>query len=222
MKSNQKTARIVGVLFLFIFFAGVTVYQVLQAPLLSDDILKETATHQNQLISSTLLNMLSGILSISIAVLLFPVFKTYSTNLARLYFAFTLLNFIAIVIDNGSVFSLLELSKVSSDIKNIDTLNALQKVFSEKHWWTHYFSLLTSCFPVFVLYYTLFIAKLVPKLISLVGIIASILMFIEMLSSIFGHGISMSLMLPMAFIQLLLPIWLLIKGFKENIIINNH
>ena len=222
MKSNQKTAKIVGVLFLFIFFIGVTVYQVLQAPLLSDDVLKETATHQNQLISSTLLNMLSGILSISIAVLLFPVFKAYNTNLARLYFAFTLLNFIAIVIDNGSVFSLLELSKVSSDIKNIETLNALQKVFSEKHWWTHYFSLLTSCFPVFVLYYTLFVAKLVPKLISLIGIIASILMFVEMLSSIFGHGISMNLMLPMAFIQLLLPIWLIIKGFKENIIINNH
>ncbi|TCP26803.1 uncharacterized protein DUF4386 [Tenacibaculum skagerrakense] len=222
MKSNQKTARIVGVLFLFIFFIGVTVYQVLQAPLLSDDVLKETATHQNQLISSTLLNMLSGILSISIAVLLFPVFKVNSTNLARLYFAFTLLNFIAIVIDNGSVFSLLELSKVSSDIKNIETLNALQKIFSEKHWWTHYFSLLTSCFPVFVLYYTLFVAKLVPKLISLIGIIASILMFVEMLSSIFGHGISMNLMLPMAFIQLLLPIWLIIKGFKENIIINNH
>ncbi len=216
MNSNQKTARIVGVLFLLIFISGVTVYQILQAPLFSDNFLKETVAYQDQLIGSTLLNMFSGILSICIAVLLFSIFKKYNTNLARLYFAFTLLNFIAIVIDNGSVFSLLEFSKVSSEISNIDTLNALQKVFFEKHWWTHYISLLTSCFPVFVLYYTLFVTKLVPKIISIIGIIASILMFVEMLSSIFGNGISMNLMLPMAFVQLLLPILLLIKGFKED------
>ncbi|AUC15620.1 hypothetical protein BTO06_10885 [Tenacibaculum sp. SZ-18] len=216
MNSNFKIPRIVGVLFLLIFVSGVTVYQILQAPLFSDDFLKETVTHQNQLIASTLLNMFSGILSISIAVLLFPVFTKYNTSLARLYFAFTLLNFIAIVIDNGSVFSLLEFSKVSSEIKNIDTLEALQKVFSEKHWWTHYMSLLTSCFPVFVLYYTLFATKLVPRLISVVGITASVLMFTEMLSSIFGYGISMNLMLPMAFVQLLMPIWLIVKGFSSD------
>lgn len=216
MNSNLKTARIVGVLFLLIFVSGVTVYQILQAPLLSEDFLKETVTHRNQLIGSTLLNMFSGIVSISIAVLLFPVFSKYNTNLARLYFAFTLLNFIAIVIDNGSVFSLLEFSKVSSEIKSVDTLEALQKVFSEKHWWTHYISLLTSCFPVFVLYYTFFVTKLVPKLISIIGIIASVLMFTEMLSSIFSDGISMNLMLPMAFIQLLMPIWLIVKGFSRE------
>ncbi|MFY7671472.1 DUF4386 domain-containing protein [Tenacibaculum sp. MEBiC06402] len=216
MKANQKTARIVGVLFLFIFVIGVTVYQVLQAPLSSENFLKEILTHRSQLVSSTILNMLSGIISIGIAVLLFQVFEKYSAHLARLYLAFTLLNFIAIVIDNGSVFSLLEFSEISTDISNTDTLNALKKVFSEKHWWTHYMSLLTSCFPVFVLYYTLFVANLVPKAISLIGIIASVLMFVEMIASIFGKGISMNLMLPMAFIQLVLPIWLIAKGFKED------
>lgn len=46
----------------------------------------------------------------------------------------------------------------------------------EKHWWTHYFYLLISCFPVFVLYYALYLSKLVPKIISIFGIIAVFIM----------------------------------------------
>lgn len=218
MNTNKKIGRVVGVLFLFIFIAGVTTYQFLQAPLFSDDFINEIIANRNQIISSVLLNMLSGIVSISIAVLLLPVFKKHSYNLAMLYFSFTFLNFIAIVIDNASIFSLLEFSKLVSEnnIDSSESLNLLKTVLYEKHWWTHYISLLTSCIPVFVLYYTLYFTKLVPKIISIIGMIAAILMFAEMISSIFGQSISMNLLLPMGLIQLFLPFWLLIKGLKEN------
>lgn len=76
--------------------------------------------------------------------------------------------------------------------------------------------LLISCFPVFVLYYTLFKSKLVPKIISVFGILAVSLMFIEEVFSFFGNSISMNMLLPMALIQLTLPIWLLIKGLNSE------
>ena len=47
-------------------------------------------------------------------------------------------------------------------------------MFYKKHWWTHYLSLLISCFPVFILYYTLYVSKLIPIGISIGGIIAVI------------------------------------------------
>ena len=218
MNTNKKVGRIVGGLLLFIFIAGVTTYQFLQAPLFSDDFISEITFKRNQLISSILLNMLSGIVSITIAVLLLPIFKKYSYNLAMLYFSFTFLNFVAIVIDNGSIFSLLEFSKLvfENNTDNPDSVNVLKTVLYEKHWWTHYMSLLTSSIPVFVFYYALYFMKLIPKIISITGIIAAILMFIEMISSIFGQSISMNLLLPMGLIQLILPFWLLIKGLKES------
>ncbi|CAM1344367.1 DUF4386 domain-containing protein [Tenacibaculum amylolyticum] len=218
MNTNKRIGRVVGILFLFIFIAGVATYQFLQAPLFSDDFINEIAANRNQIISSVLLNMLSGIISISIAVLLLPTFKKYSYNLAMLYFSFTFLNFIAIVIDNGSIFSLLEFSiQVSgNNIDSSESLNVLKTILYKKHWWTHYVSLLTSSVPVFVFYYNLYFTKLVPRIISTVGMIATTLMFIEMLSSIFGNSISMNLLLPMGLIQLFLPFWLFIKGLKEN------
>ncbi|PHS52199.1 MAG: hypothetical protein COB01_07875 [Lutibacter sp.] len=218
MKSNKKTGRLVGLLFLLIFATGIIVYQFLQGPVLfSDDFLTTTSANSNEIIISTLLLFLSGITSVVIAVILLPIFKKYSITLAFLYLAFSILSFIAISIDNISVLSMLELSQeyTKNGTDNSDMLNTLGNVFYKTHWWTHYLSLLISCFPVFILYYTLYVSKLIPKIISIVGIIAIILMFIEILFSLLGNSISMNMLFPIGLIQLILPLWLIFKGLNS-------
>jgi hypothetical protein len=219
MKSNKKAGRLVGLLFLLIFATGIIVYQFLQGPVLfSDDFLTTTSVNSNEIIISTLLLFLSGITSVFIAIILLPIFKKHSITLAFLYLAFSIVSFIAISIDNVSVLSMLELSVeyTKNETGNSDILNALGNIFYKKHWWTHYLSLLISCFPVFILYYTLYISKLIPKVISIVGIIAVILMFVEILFSIFGNSISMNMLLPIGLIQLILPLWLIFKGLNSS------
>jgi len=219
MKSIKKAGRLVGLLFLLLFATGITVYQFLQGPVLfSDDFLTTTSASSNEIILSTLLLFLSGITSVVIATILLPIFKKYSITLAFLYLAFSILSFIAISIDNSSVLSMLELSLeyTKNGTDNSDIFNTLGNVYYKKHWWTHYLSLLISCFPVFILYYTLYVSKLIPKVISIVGIIAVILMFIELLFSILGNSISMNMLLPIALIQLVLPLWLIFKGLKSS------
>jgi len=219
MKSNKKTGRVVGLLFLLIFATGIVVYQFLQGPVLfSDNFLTDTSTNSNEIIISTLLLFLSGITSIIIATVLLPIFKKHNITLAFLYLAFCILGFIAISIDNVSVLSMLELSQefTKSESNNSDMLNALGNVYYKRHWWTHYLSLFISCFPVFILYYTLYVSKLIPKVISIVGIIAVILMFIEILFSLFGNSISMNMLLPIGLIQLILPLWLIFKGLNST------
>ena len=221
MKSNKKAGRLVGLLFLLIFATGITVYQFLQGPVLfSDDFLTTASANSNEIIISTLLLFLSGITSVVIATILLPIFKKYSITLSFLYLAFSILSFIAISIDNISVLSMLELSLeyTKNGTDNSDILNTLGNVFYKKHWWTHYLSLLISCFPVFILYYTLYVSKLIPKIISIVGIIAVILMFIEILFSIFGNSISMNMLLPIGLIQLILPLWLIFKGLNSSVL----
>lgn len=219
MKSNKKTGRLIGVLFLLIFVTGIIVYQILQGPVLfSDDYLTAISASSNKIIISVLLLSLSGITSIIISTILFPIFKKQSITLALLYFAFSILGFIAIAIDNISVLSLLELSQeyTKNGTDNSDILNTFGHVFYKKHWWTHYLSLFISCFPVFILYYTFYVSKLIPKIISIFGIIAVILMFVEILFSIFGHSISMNMLLPIGLIQLILPLWLIFKGLNSS------
>jgi len=216
MNSNQKMARIVGILFLLIFAFGVSMYQFLQSPLFADDFLRATAINETNIIISTMLGIVSGLISITIAVLLWSIFKQYSHNLAFVYLTFCIVSCVMLLIDNISVLSLLDVSKVY--VKNgnnaSSSLELIGTLLYERHAWTHYLSLIVSCFPVFVLYYTLYASKLIPRAISIFGMLAAVLMFIELGGSILGHGISMNLMLPMALVQLIFPIWLLIKGFK--------
>lgn len=221
MKSNKKTGRLLGLLFLLIFTTGIIVYQFLQGPILfSDDFLTAASVNSKGIIISTLLLLLSGITSVIIAAVLLPIFKKHSITLGFLYLASSILGFIAISIDNISVLSMLELSieYTKNETGNFDIFNTLGTVFYKKHWWTHYLSLLISCFPVFILYYTLFVTKLIPKVISIVGIIAVIFMFVEILFSIFGNSISMNMLLPIGLIQLILPLWLIFKGLNSSVL----
>ena len=216
MNSNKKVGRITGVLFLFIFISGIIIFQFLQGSVLfSEDYLAITALKSDQIIISVLLGILSGILSIIIAIMLLPIFKKYSYNLAFLYLAFCILNFIAIMIDNVSVVAMLELSQDYVKNGNSDSFQILGNLIYQKHRWTHYFYLLISCFPVFVLFYTLYLSKLVPRIISVFGIFAVLIMFIEELLSIFKYGLGMDMLIPIALIQLTLPFWLLYKGLKS-------
>lgn len=219
LSSNKKTGRLTGLLFLLIFSIGIVVYQILQGPVLfSDNFLTTTSENSNEIIVSTLLLCLSGIISIVVATILLPIFKKHSITLAFLYLAFIILNFIAISIDNFSVLSMLELSNAyaNSGTDNSNLFTALGNVFSQKHWWTHYLSLLISCFSVFTLYYTLYLSRLIPKVISGFGIVATLLMFIEILFSLFGSSISMNMLLPIGLIQLIFPLWLIFKGFNSS------
>ncbi|WP_298420976.1 DUF4386 domain-containing protein [uncultured Kordia sp.] len=218
MNSNQKTARIIGVLFLLIFAIGVTMYQFLQSPLFADNFITATAANATNIIISTVLGIVSGLISIMIAILLVPIFKQYSYKLALTYVAFCILSCVMICIDNISVLSLLDLSQayVKGGGNTTDLFKLMGTLLYERHAWTHYLSLLVSCFPVFVLYFTMYASKLIPKVISIFGMLAATLMLVEMTVSIFGHSISMNMMIPMALIQLILPIWLLIKGFNSS------
>jgi len=223
MYSNQRVGRITGALLLFIFISGVVIFQFLQGPVLfSDNFLTTTSQNSNPIIISVLLSILSGLATITVATLLLPIFKRHNPHLAYVYFAFCILGFIAIMIDNVSVISMLELSNEYVKNGNHTSVDMLETLVYQRHRWTHYFYLLLSCFPVFVLYYTLYLSKLVPRIISIFGIFAVILMFIEEVLSIFGHSISMNMLLPIALIQIALPLWLLFKGLNTPVLAKDN
>ena len=135
MSLHLKKGRTAGAILLLIFFMGIYIFQVLQGGLLfGDDYLKEAALHRNELISSVLLMILSGLLSIIVSVVLLPVFRQYNSSVAVLYISFCVLNFVAIMLDNVSVVSLLEHSTHVTESGGTDTSPLLSQFLYEKHW----------------------------------------------------------------------------------------
>jgi hypothetical protein len=224
MNSHKQIGRITGVLLLIIFALGVTFFQVLQGPsLFADDFLTSTSLHSSEIILSVLFMFLSGGIDIIIAILILPIINRQSQRLGYLYIAFCIVNFISLSIDNTSVLSMLEVSREYVNGENADLafLKTMGTVAFQNHWWTHHLSLLLSCLPTFVLFYIMYFTRLVPRAISLFGILAVALMFAEMLLTLFGKGLGMNMLLPIALAQLIFPIWLLVKGFSTPPTIND-
>jgi len=215
----MNKGKIIGILLLTSFILGVVIYQVLQGPVLfADDFLTATSDNKYPIILSTVLGLLNGIITIVIAVLILPVFKQYNYSLSFLYLSFAIASFAMIAIDNVSSLSILELSisHLKYEANNDGTFEVISELLYQKHWWTHYMSLLSSTFYLFTFYLLFYISKLIPKILSVFGLIAVSMMFIEILSSIFGQSMGMILMLPLGIAQISLVVWLLIKGIKQQ------
>ncbi len=218
MNSTKKTARIVAVLLLLTIIIGVLINQFLQGPIIfSKDFLTIVSANSNQIIFSTLLGVVTGAIGVGIAVILLPIFKQYN-QLSYLYFSFSIIGFAIILIDNAIILSILGLSQeyVNAEASAIGYLESLGTVLYQTRWWTHYTTLLISGLPLFMFYYLFFLSKLIPRFISVWGLIGVIMMFTEVLLSFFGQGIGMILFLPLGLVQIIMVIWLFIKGFNAD------
>ncbi|MGK0413815.1 MAG: hypothetical protein ACJA1B_002025 [Polaribacter sp.] len=216
----MNKGKIVGVLLLTSMILGVLIYQILQGPILfADDFLTATADNKDTIIASIVLGLLNGVITIIIAVLMLPVFKKHNFSLSFLYLSFTIVYFVMIAFDNVSTLSILELSISHSKHEEVngETFGVISELLYKKHWWTHYMSLLSSSLYMFTFYLLFYQSKLIPKILSVGGLIAVSMMFIEILASIFGQSIGMILMLPLGIVQLSLVVWLLIKGVNQQI-----
>jgi len=218
MNSNISSGRTVGVILLLTFILGVLINQFLQGPIIfSEDFLNKVAANSNQVILSVLLVLTSSILALVMAVILLPIFKQSNYSLAFLYLAFSVISFATYLIDNTVILTMLGLSKeyVAAGASEAGYFESIGAVFYQARWWTHYMTLLISSLPFFLFYYLFYQTKLIPRFVSIWGLLAVLLLLVEVLFSMYGQSLGMILFLPMGLVQIFLAIWLIIKGLKS-------
>ena len=64
--------------------------------------------------------------------------------------------------------------------------------------------------------YFLYVSKLIPRLLSLLGFIGYIALLASSLLEIFGFGSGEILFIPGAIFEIVFPLWLIIKGFSKD------
>ncbi len=77
------------------------------------------------------------------------------------------------------------------------------------------FAMIALSFGSFFLCYLLYKARLIPRLISILGFVGYALLLLKMTSEMLGYDLGgQTLYIPGALFELILPLWLIIKGFK--------
>ncbi|MBO0961410.1 DUF4386 domain-containing protein [Neobacillus sp. MM2021_6] len=223
MNSN-RAAKIVGVLFILAAVTAVIGLKLYNPILKGPNYLMEGAENSNQVIVGALMELILVASAIGTAATMFPILRKYNETIALWHVCFRFLEAIIITVGVISILSLLTLSRefVAAGAPDSVSFQTSGTVLKAIHDWTFMLGPLfmlgiNTMMYSFIFYKT----KLVPRFISILGLTGAALVFICALLVMFGVIQQVSvwggiLALPVAANEMILAVWLLVKGFKEG------
>ncbi|WP_413305479.1 DUF4386 domain-containing protein [Bacillus sp. 1P10SD] len=225
MNSNKRAAKLVGVLFILAAVTAV-IGLLLYDPILNGpDYLINGSEHANQVVVGALMELILVASAVGTATTMFPILRKYNETIALWHVCFRFLEAIIITIGVISVLSLLTLSRefVAAGAPDTASFQASGTVLKAIHDWTFMLGPLFMLGINTMMYsYIFYKTKLVPRFISVLGITGSTLVFIYGLLVMFGVIQQISvwslLSLPVAANEMILAVWLIVKGFNESVL----
>jgi hypothetical protein len=222
MNTNRKVAIIAGVLFII-----ATVVDLLSLPFLksvsSSDYLTQISANQNQVLIGALFLIIAAFACAGIVVTLFPVLRKYNEGLALGSVIFRTIEAIFYTISAVGVLLLLTLSQ--EFVKAGANSGSYFQTFGKLLLAARDYSSLAGILAFYLgglMYYVIFLkSKLIPSWLSIWGIVGVLMGMLAALLVMFHVAGTMSttqivLNLPIAVQEMVLAIWLIVKGFNSS------
>jgi hypothetical protein len=224
MDLYRKTAIIVGVLFivatvtaiLTIVFLGST----LETPLNFDTI----AANEFQVVMAVIFWIILAVAVTGIGFMMYPILKKYHEGLALGYVGLRLIESICIIISSITLLSLLTLSHEyvagTLDAANYQPLGSL--LITLQDWSFEIGTLIFLGLGGLLLYYPLYELKLVPRVLTIWGLIGAACVIVYGLLGLFGltaDSITLNLLAaPIAIQEMVFAVWLIVRGFDTSLL----
>ncbi len=224
MKSNRSNAIAAGILFIIAAVAAMT-GRILYGPILVDPeyIIKGTA-HEAQVLWGAFFEILTAFAVIGTPIALFPVLRKYNQGMAIATVSFRLLEATMIIVGILSLLTIVTLSHQFTNEINPDNTSYLMagKTLLALQIWTFAFGPNIALGPsTFLTGYLLYRSKLVPRFISILGMIGGLLITSCGVMIMFGLFTQTSLWggllaIPVFVYEMSLAIRLLSRGFNKT------
>ena len=221
MDSNRKTAIIVGVLFL-IATVIIIIGGIFSLSIYEPDYLTAVSANENQVILGALLEIIAAAAIVGIPIAMFPILKKHSEGLALGYVGTRIFEGLTIFLNTIILLSILALSQefvntLTPDASYFQTSGALLLALREQ------ISILVDFpFPLgaVIFNYLLYQTKLTPRWLAVLGLIGGALWLATAPLRMFGLSPPMIeiLALPIAAQEMILAVWLIVKGFNSSAI----
>ena len=224
MKTNTKTARIVGVLFITATVTAILSIVFLGSTLDAPDYLVNVPENENQVIIAVILELILAISVIGIGFMMFPILKKHIESLALGYVGIRLTEAIFIIVASISLLSLLTLSQEyvagALDASYYQPLGTL--LLALRDWAFVIGTMIFLGLGGLPLYYLLYQSKLIPRWLSVWGLIGATLILLTGLLGLFGLSPESTtttfLAAPIAVQEMVFAVWLIVKGFNSSAI----
>jgi hypothetical protein len=226
MNSNRDIAILVGVLYILAAVTAIIGFALYQ-PILNDPeyIIKGSA-NETQVIWGAFNELILAFSVIGISVMMYPIVNKENESLAIGYICFRLLEAILIIIGLISLLSIVTLSQefVLAAIPSSSSYLVAGKSLLILHNWTFLLGPNLALGPsTLMMSYFLYDTKLVPRFISVTGLVGGILILACALLVMFGIFLQVSgwgviLAIPVFIYEMSLAVWLIVKGFNSSVV----
>ena len=227
LDTHRQAATIVGVLFIFATVSAMLGLLFFYPPILTGpDYLINGAAHTNQVLLGALMELVLVCTAIGTAIGLFPVLRPYGERIALGHLFFRFLEAVVITIGIVAVLSLLTLSQdfVAAAAPDAATYHAAGTLLLAVYKWTSMLGPLFFLGVNTLMYsYLLYKSKLVPRPLAILGLTGATLVFGYAMLVLFGAAVQgaaplIVLALPIAVYEMILAVWLIVKGFNSSAI----
>ena len=222
--TNKKTAIMVGVLYIIGTVAGI-LSLVFTGPILeSPDYLFQIAMNPNQIVVGALSVLTMGLALAMVPVMMFPILKSYNEALAVGYIVFRgaleAVTYLVFVIGWLSL-PLISAEFIKASAAEASFFQSLGGLVLEAHDQISHVLAIVFILGAVMFYYVLYQSKLVPRWLSGWGLLAAIPYFVSGVLGLFTlpgplGTLPMVLVLPMAVQEMVLAVWLIVKGFNSS------
>ncbi len=221
MNSSKKTAIIVGVLFIIGTVAGILSVVFTGSILDSPDYLVKVSADENQYIMGTLLILVMGFALTMVPVMLYPILKKHNEALALGSVVFRgVLEGACYIMAAINMLFLLLLSQeyVKAGAPAASHFQTLGAILLEADTFIMN-AMIGVVFPIgaLMIYYLLYQSKLIPRWLSAWGFLGAIPYLASFLLGFFGFEWGI-LMLPLGVQEMVMGVWLIVKGFNPSAI----
>jgi len=219
MDVASRPARLIGVLMILQMVGSGVVNFALEASLsAAPGFLVNAASHSQQLGVAVLLGLVTEALWVGIAIAAFPIFGQRTRTMALWFLALALVTLAVAVVENAGVLSMVSLSEAYAKASAAERaqLQTIQVVVASARDWAHYMARIFHGCAIFVFYAVLYRFAFVPRALAGFGLMAVMLMVTAVAMPLFGHGVVFPMLAPLGVIQLILAVWLMTKGLRDQ------
>jgi hypothetical protein len=222
MNTNKTTARIVGALFIIATVTAILGMGFLGSTLDAPDYLVNVPENETQVIIAVILESILAVSVFGIGIVMFPILKRHVESLALGYVGIRLTEAIFVMVASISLLSLLTVCQEyvagAADVSDYQPLGTL--LLALRDWAFVFGTFIFLGLGGLFLNYLLYRSRLIPRWLSVWGLIGAALILLTGVLGLFGLDPESStttfLAAPIAVQEMVFAVWLIVKGFNSS------
>ena len=185
--SSLFAARLVGALFLISTSSYMIASSLIGELFSSPDYLELFYPNKYSVTTAVLLEFINSAAVVGIAIVIYPIVKQYNERIALGYVAFRLIEAVMLLIGAVALLSMMRLSKelVETTVSNVEYLHTMATILRAERYYDFQMGMIPLAICGFILCITFYQYRLVPRLLSGLGLLGYFALLLKVLFDFF-------------------------------------